>query len=161
MLGNTSIKPTSRNLIFPVTLGDTNQFIDEIFKNLNDNFFNKNKIVPNYPPMDIYQDESNFFIDVVVSGFEKDEIKINIKNKNLSIKAEKNNNSKNNLEDNKESENDNKYYVLKNISKKNFERNFEFLKNIENVEANMNNGILSIKVIFEEQNDNSKIIEIQ
>lgn len=158
----------SRNFIFPL-LNNNNILIDEIFKSFNDNFFSKQKILPNYPPMDIYQKGDNFFIDIIVAGFNKDEISISTKNKILTIKTDKNNNKNINndcdcetkCENESKEQNNNKHYILNNISKKTFERSFEFLKNIENVEANIENGILSIKVLFENNVENEKIIEIK
>lgn len=150
---NSKKPPVERNFIFPSFINEN--FIDNIFKELNDTIYNKNKVIPNYPPIDIYEKENKFFIEIVAAGFSKEEIKIEIENKKLVVKAERQ------IIDNQE--NDVKIslnYNLKSISRKNFERAFTFMNNIENVNASFINGILVLEIIFEQNNKNVKTIDI-
>ncbi len=142
-----------RNQIFPLM---NNDFMDTLFKDLNDTLFKKNKVIPNYPPMDIYQEKNNFVIEIVAAGFSKEEIKVSVENKTLIVEARKNiEECQNNNEECNE-----RLYNIKTISRKNFERTFGFIKNVENVKADLKNGILILEVIFEEDNKNVKNIEI-
>ncbi len=139
-----------RNQIFPLINSD---FVDSLFKDLNDNLFKKNKIIPNYPPIDIYQSKENFFIEIVAAGFSKDEINISIENKTLTVETKKK------IEETEENSEE-RLYNIKTISRKNFIRTFGFMKNVENVKADFNNGILVLEVIFEQDNKNVKTITI-
>ena len=95
------------------------------------------------------KETQNTYIDIVLPGFNKDEISINIENEQLIIKGYKE----------EKTENNNDYYK-KTINIRNFEQRFEITTEIENINAKMENGILKIEIVPKVKNVISKKIEI-
>ncbi len=101
-----------------------------------ENFLGFNPNESNVFSVDVYDDDKNLFIEAELPGFDKKDIEMNIENRILTIKAKKE----------EEKENKEKNYFKKEISSKNYERSFKLpdYLDIENVEANYQNGILKI-----------------
>lgn len=63
----------------------TNNFLDDLFRDF--------KMIPAAGKMDIIEDEDKYIIKMDLPGFKKEDIKISLKNNNLTIAAEQNNES--------------------------------------------------------------------
>jgi molecular chaperone IbpA len=86
----------------------------------------------NYPPYNIVkQTETSFYVEVAVAGFNQGEITIKLENQLLSITGEK--------QDGSEVE-----YLHRGISNRSFERSFKLGEHIEVVDAQQQNGILTV-----------------
>ncbi len=103
---------------------------------------------------DIYEKDGDYHIDMDVPGFGKDEIKIEAKKDYLTITAEKS--SEVNDEDK------DKNYIHRERSYGKYQRSF-YLHDLDSdkVEAEFNNGVLSIIVPKKEETEDKKYIEIK
>ena len=121
-----------------------NTFFNNDFNSL---FYNENVYDVN-----MFDDESNFYIEMKVPGFNKNDINITVKNNMLTIKTEK---------EYKYNDNNKNYYV------KEFEIN-KFVKNIrlpdnldtDKIDVKYDNGILKINIKKTEKSK-PKIIKIK
>lgn len=95
----------------------------------------------NSPLVNIFENEDNFTLELVIPGFSKDEIELEVKEKVLTIASKEEKKEEQDENDKKE-----KKYRRKEFYKGSFKRSFELPKNINKnaVEANYTNGILSI-----------------
>lgn len=105
----------------------------------------------NFMNTDIIEKENNYILKVEVPGINKEDITIDYDDENLNIKIVKNDNCE---------ESDN--YLRKEICYGEYSRKF-YVGNInENeIEANYNNGILTISIPKKTQLENKKSIEIK
>lgn len=103
---------------------------------------------------DIYEKDGDYHIDMDVPGFGKDEIKIEAKKDYLTITVEKS--SEVNDEDK------DKNYIHRERSYGKYQRSF-YLHDLDSdkVEAEFNNGVLSIIVPKKEETEDKKYIEIK
>jgi len=87
---------------------------------------------------ELQEDEDNFYLKAELPGIDKDKIKIELKNNQLRIKAEKE----------EEKEVNNKKYHFSEISYGSFLRNFSLPNavNSQNIKANYENGILIVTI---------------
>lgn len=114
-----------------------NEFFDihqnDYILNDNDNIFN------------IIENENDYTIEVIVPGFNKDEINVNIDDDIITIKS------------NIENKDDKKYYKFS------FEKSYQLPKDVnkDNITAEMNNGILSVRIEKNIKNKVVKSIEIK
>lgn len=101
---------------------------------------------------DIYEKDGNYHIEMDVPGFDKKDIKLEVKNDYLTITAEKSN----------EEEDKDKNYIRKERSYGKYERSF-YVGDLdkENVSAEFNNGILKISIPKKEETEDKKYIEIK
>lgn len=85
----------------------------------------------------ILENENDYVITSEIPGVNKDNVKIDVSDNTLTITVEKKN----------EGKNDNKNYIVKEISESTLTRSF-YLDNMdeENITAKMDNGILTITV---------------
>ena len=85
----------------------------------------------------ILENENDYVITSEIPGVNKDNVKIDVSDNTLTITVEKKN----------EDKNDNKNYIVKEISESTLTRSF-YLDNMdeENITAKMDNGILTITV---------------
>ena len=87
----------------------------------------------NYPPYNIIKQGNNrYAIEIAVAGFSKDEIEITSEDRDLIVKASK---------EQKDAE-----YIHKGISTKSFERNFRLADHVQVVGADLSDGMLSIEL---------------
>ena len=117
-----------------------------------DDFFDDFVPSKNDMKCDIYEKEGKHHIEIDVTGFKKEDIKIEAKNGYLTITAEKNNN---------EEEKDKNYIRQERIYSK-VQRSF-YLGNIDenDIEAKYEDGTLKISIPKKEQIENKKYIEIK
>jgi len=87
----------------------------------------------NYPPYNIIKQGNNrYAIEIAVAGFSKDDIEITSEDRDLIVKASK---------EQKDAE-----YLHKGISTKSFERNFRLADHVQVVGADLSDGMLSIEL---------------
>ena len=101
---------------------------------------------------DIYEKDNKYHIEMDVPGFKKEDLKINLENNYLTIKAEK----KNEVKD------DSKKYIRRERSYSKFERSI-YLGDAdeENISAEYKDGILTIVVPKMDEKKSKKYIEIK
>ena len=131
------------NQLRPVTVG-----FDPIFDHFERMFDNDTLMTPsvNYPPYNIHRvDDHNYKIEVALAGYSKEDIEIELKENNLTVR-------------NKPKEkvvNDNGNGVIhKGISTRQFERAFTISEDIKVKDAELINGLLTIdleRIIPEEK----------
>jgi molecular chaperone IbpA len=87
----------------------------------------------NYPPYNIIKQGTNrYAIEIAVAGFSKNDIEITSEDRDLVVKATK---------EQKDAE-----YLHKGISTKAFERNFRLADHVQVVGADLSDGMLSIEL---------------
>lgn len=94
----------------------------------------------------IYSDDDNFYLEMVLAGYNKEDIKIDVKNDKLTISS------------NIDSDNKNEWF------KKSFSESFRIGKtvNLDNIEAEMVNGILKLTLPkLEKTSKNIRKIEVK
>ena len=88
-----------------------------------------------YPPYNIESlGDENYSITLAVAGFSEDEIDINVENQIMTIKGKKN------LDENTETN-----YLYQGIATRSFEKKFNLAEYVEVTNANLVNGLLTIK----------------
>ncbi|MFQ3235618.1 MAG: molecular chaperone IbpA [Paraglaciecola sp.] len=86
-----------------------------------------------YPPYNIeLLAEDKYRITMAVAGFSKDEVSIEVQEKTLQIRG------------NKTSNDEERKFLHKGISARNFERNFQLGEHVKVLAADMENGLLHI-----------------
>lgn len=118
--------------------GSFNTFMDDFFQgfpSLLKNDFATNGFMQN-PPVNIKENEENYFLEVVAPGFEKEEFKISLENNLLTIAADKK----------IESEDRSEKQLRQEYKHKSFKRSFTVDEKInsENIHAEYVNGILTL-----------------
>ena len=100
---------------------------------------------------DIYEKDGKYNIEMDLPGFDKNDIKIECKNGNLSITAKRI----------KTEQNSDKNYIRKERSYGEYTRSF-YLGDVDtnSIEARFNNGTLMITVPTVEKQENNTVIEI-
>jgi len=103
------------------------------FTNLFETIFKENKFSPK---IDISENTENYFVDVEISGIEKKDVKITLKDNTLRIEGEKKNFRNENTLTNSE-----RLFGI-------FNREFELPENVDksNIQAEFTNGILTISL---------------
>lgn len=121
---------------------------DKLFDDLWNSSFSSFKS-DKYPATNIYSEDDVTHIEIAVTGFSKDDLDITIDKDTLTVSATRSE------EDNAERE-----YFHKGIAKRSFTRSFQLAENIEDVKANVENGILQLKLVRATPVDTSKKILI-
>lgn len=136
--------PALRNLF------DTNNYFTTPF-GFEMETYNKSRFIP---AVNVSETDAEFKLEFRVPGYSKEDLKINLEDKTLTISAE---------HKEQETKSDDKY-VRKEFSHKSFSRSFELPENIdfENLNANYENGILNVLIPkkVEVKIENKKVIEI-
>ena len=117
------------NQLRPHTIG-----YDSIFDHFND-MFESSGLQSNYPPYDIIKhSDTKYDIQVALAGYSKEEISIEVKENNLSIKSVK-------------KDDDDKVEVLhRGIAKRHFERHFTISDDVKVLGAELKNGLLIVSL---------------
>ena len=91
----------------------------------------------NYPAVNISESEKEYHIELMVPGFKKEDLKINIDDDILTISAESKVDSM---------ENDQREYTRRDYSYNAFTRSFTLPENVkaDNIEANYSDGVLRL-----------------
>ena len=110
---------------------------DRLFDELNRTFV-ASRTDGNYPPYNIIKvDDTNYEIELAVAGFAQDEIDIEFKDSQLTVKGEQESTG---AEDSKVE------YLHKGISARAFVRTFTLAEHVEVRDASVANGILTISL---------------
>lgn len=106
---------------------------DDVFNNFERRF--ANQLSNNYPPHNVVKVEENKYeIQVAVTGFNKEEVSVEIDQNILIITAERNDDS------------DEKNFIHRGLAQRNFKRHFPLADHIEVVDAEQKNGVLTIRL---------------
>ncbi len=90
-----------------------------------------------YPPYNIEKlTDNKYCITMAVSGFDESDLNIDVKENILSVTGDS-------------SKDDNREYLYKGISSRNFERRFRLADYVEVESANLSNGLLNIILVRE------------
>ena len=118
--------------------------------NMVDNFFADND---NKMKCDIYEKDNTYHVEMDLPGFNKEDIKLELNNGNLTISAEKSNESEEKDEDKK--------YIRRERSYGKYSRTF-YLGDVdeEKINAEFNNGTLAISIPKLEEKQTKKYIDI-
>ncbi len=101
---------------------------------------------------DIYEKDGKYFIEMDAHGFDKNDLKIEFDNGNLSISISKN----------EEKKDETKTYIRKERYSREYKRSFYVGEvNPDEIVADFNHGVLKISVPKEEEKDTKKIIDIK
>jgi len=117
------------------------EFFENSFKEMGNN---------KYPMTDIYTENGVTHIRVAVTGFFDKEIEIFLENNLLTIKASH--------ED--KSGRDSRIYHIKNIATRSFIRKFAVSNIVEDIKAEIKNGVLHLELIEKEKEITKKVIQI-
>jgi molecular chaperone IbpA len=105
---------------------------DSMFNNFERRF--SNSISNNYPPHNIVKvDEDNYEIQVAVTGFDKDEVTVELDQNVLIITAG-------------HETDDEKVYLHRGLAQRNFVKHFPLAEHIEVTGAEQKNGVLTISL---------------
>ncbi len=123
-----TISTIDKTKFTPFTVG-----FDDLFDRLFDIDVNNNS----YPPYNILRvDNYNYVIEMALAGFNKDQIEIEIADNELSVRSK--------IKELKDSESKN--LIHQGISKRSFVRKFTVSDEIRVKNADLNNGMLRIKL---------------
>lgn len=125
-------------------------FDDQVTKN---NYENRYQVKPNFPPTNIKEDSKVFTINMAVPGMKKNDFDISLEKNVLTVKSE---NEVNNGND------DVKIQRME-FDYTNFERSFTLptVADAENIQANYDQGILTLIIPKKEKANTVKQIEIK
>jgi len=116
---------------------------DVLFKNFfnNDSFFSPAVETKISHPVDIYETDNGLHFEIACTGLSKEDVNINIEGDILRIKYEKN--------DDDEVIN----FIHKGIARRSFNLGYKVSSrfDLQNADAQMNNGLLKISIPFAEQ----------
>ena len=134
---------TTRGSVFPQTK-DFDKLFDELFSHS----FTSLKS-DKYPATNVYSEDDVTYIEIAVTGFSKDDLDIVVDKDKLTVTATRS-----------EEDKDDREYFYKGIAKRSFTRTFQLAEDIEDVKANVENGILELRLVRSEPVDTSKRITI-
>jgi len=120
-----------------------------------DDFFDGVPMNRRTPSMqcDVYEKENTYHIEMMIPGYKKEELKIEVDEGYIKVSAEKKTETNDTSEDKK--------YIHREISYGKVQRTFK-LENVdeENIKAEFNDGILKLEIPKKEVINTSKIISI-
>jgi molecular chaperone IbpA len=105
---------------------------DRIFDNFENRYQNS---TTNYPPYNVLKhDDNTFEVEIAVAGFDKEEILIEVDQDQLVIKGKR------------QKDEDTNKYLHRGLAARDFERVFTLAEYMEVGDAELTNGILSVKL---------------
>jgi len=115
--------------------------VDEIFNNANlgkfiKDDFNTADFFGTHPPVNIYETKEAYFLDILVAGWNKEDFKINLENKVLTISADKE----------AEAKEESQKQIRREFSQRSFKRSFTLSEQVDatKIQAKYENGILKV-----------------
>jgi|SRR5690554_6106939 len=124
-----------------------NTLLDDFFND--DFFFPRLSVQTN---VDVYQQDNDYFVEVDLPGYKKEEISVEFNDDVLTIKAEHN----------EEEEKSEKKYFYRSRKCSEFMRQIRFSDiNQENVDAQFNDGVLRVKLPIQEHQEVVNKIEVK
>ena len=125
--------------------------LDDMITQFFGDAFNNQKANSKYPLTDVYDEDGIAYMEIAVAGFSKDEIKVTVDANTLTVKGES-----------AKKDTSNRNYIKKDIAKRNFEKSYSLMFDVESVDAEINDGILKIKLVpFIPEETKPKQIEIK
>ena len=119
------------NSLRPFSVG-----FDSIFEEFDRMLESTERYNSNYPPYNIHKiDENNYKIEVALAGYSKDDIELELKENNLTVR---------NKQKEKVVNDDANGVIHKGISTRQFERAFTISEDIKIQNAELKNGLLNI-----------------
>jgi molecular chaperone IbpA len=107
---------------------------DSLFNNFEQRF--ANQIQQNYPPYNILKhDEDTYEIEIAVTGFDKDEVVVEIDQNNLIVKGQR-----------KEVDSAEPTYLHRSLATRDFTRSWTLAEHMEVGEGRIKNGVLTIEL---------------
>ncbi len=107
---------------------------DELFDNFENRF--ANQINNNYPPYNILKrDENSYELEIAVTGFNKEEITVEIDQNQLIVKGER-----------KRDDDAEIQYLHRGLANRDFTRSWTLAEHMEVGDGNIKNGVLSISL---------------
>lgn len=92
----------------------------------------------NWPPYNVIQtNEDEYKVEIAVAGFSKNDLEVEIKEGLLTIKGEKT------------PQNETVNYLHRGIAERSFERKFQLADHVKVVNANLNDGLLTVSLVRE------------
>jgi HSP20 family protein len=133
--------------------------VEEIFNNAGFNKawkddFHTNDFYGAYPPVNITETKDAYQVDLLVPGLSKEDFKINLENKTLTISAEKA----------AETKDENQKQLRREFSFRSFKRSFTLNEQVdaEKIQAKYENGILKLQLAKKENvQDAAKVIVVE
>jgi molecular chaperone IbpA len=108
---------------------------DSMFDTLERRF--QNQLATNYPPFNVVKwSEDSYEIQLAVTGFEKEEIAVEVEQSQLTIRGES-----------KVESGDDTVYLHRGLATRDFEKTFTLAEHMEVKGAEIKNGMLMIKII--------------
>jgi len=136
-----------------------NRSFEQIFHDFFDDMWLKdfNRIFEGYPVSNVFlnADENKFEIEIAVPGFKKEEIQIEIDGSTLIVTAEH--------QEEKTKTEDGKIRIHKRLKYDNFVKSYRLPSkcDLTKINADLNNGILTIHVPFEDKKISKNLIPIK
>ena len=144
MTHNTYLDPELDFLADPFFIGF--EHLNKVMRSFHNTYHNQ----ANYPVYNVIRkDEDNYIVEIAVTGFSKDQVKVSVKDQNLIIEASS------------EKEESNQF-IHKGIANRSFTRTFGLSEYMEVTDAKMENGLLSIfveRIVPEEKKPKSITIK--
>jgi molecular chaperone IbpA len=107
---------------------------DRIFDDMERRF--ANQVSNNYPPYNVAKLQENLYeIEMAVTGFEKDEIKVTVENNELTVEGRRNKNEDTTVE-----------FLHRGLALRDFERTFTLAEHMKVVSATIKNGVLQVRI---------------
>jgi molecular chaperone IbpA len=107
---------------------------DDLFNNFEQRF--ANQINNNYPPYNVIKhDENSYEIQVAITGFNKDEVTVEIDQNQLIVKGQ-----------HKDDDEDSSTYLHRGLAARNFTRSWTLAEHMEVGEGRIKNGVLTIEL---------------
>jgi molecular chaperone IbpA len=134
--------------LFPRTIGfdDVFSIMDKLF----DDNFHVN--VPSYPPYNyIKLGDNKWQLEFAIAGFKKDELSVELDKNVLVVRGQKN----------KEQKDENKQYVFRGFSQRQFKTLFTVHDGVDIEECEFNDGVLTITLVKPEKESHIKKIAIK
>ena len=122
-----------------------NNFMDDFFATV-PSIFRDDFVTPSFrsfTPVNVKETETDYVLEVVAPGFQKEDFKINLDNNTLTVSTEKK----------EETENKDERFIRKEFKQQSFSRSFTIDENIdvENISAKYVNGILTLNLAKKQQ----------
>jgi molecular chaperone IbpA len=110
-----------------------------------------NQLATNYPPHNIVRkDQYNYYIEMAVAGFKKDEITVEVEGDQITIKGER-----------KRDEDTDVQYIHRGLSARDFARQFQMAEHMIVKGAAIQDGILKIDLEFQiPEEKKARVIDI-
>ena len=125
------------NNLRPLTVGFDNVF-DQLEYMIEDRFFEKGTVA-NFPPYNIVKTgENTYDVELALAGFNKNDIEVEYKENNLTVKSKK--------QDKADETDPDGNMIHRGISKRKFSRSFTIANDVEVKGAELKDGLLKVSL---------------